>query len=58
MATGSSVDYVQNVIGGDYVYAIELRDKGRHGFLLPKEEILPTSKEAFEGLKYLLENME
>lgn len=57
MASGSSVDYVQDVVGADYVYAVELRDKGKNGFLLPKEEILPTSLEAFEGVKYLLRNM-
>lgn len=33
-----------------YSYAVELRDTGRHGFLLPEEEILPSSEETFAGV--------
>ena len=28
-----------------YSYSVELRDTGRHGFLLPRELILPTALE-------------
>lgn len=56
-ASGSSMDYVKDMASGKYVYAVELRDRGNHGFLLPPEEILPTSEEAFEGVKYLLRHM-
>lgn len=52
------MDYVQDVLGGEYVYTIELRDKGKNGFLIPKEEILPSSVESFEGIKCLLTHME
>ena len=36
-----------------YSYAVELRDTGRHGFLLPKEEILPSSEETFAAVVHL-----
>lgn len=31
-------------------YTIELRDKGRHGFVLPKEQIRQTGEELFAGI--------
>lgn len=54
---GSSIDYVQDNVGGDYAFGVELRDRGEYGFVLPPDQILPTSREAFEGVKYLLRNM-
>ncbi|KAG6364297.1 hypothetical protein INS49_005897 [Diaporthe citri] len=56
-ATGSSVDYVNDVTGADYVFTVELRDTGRNGFVLPASQILPTGQESYEGVKYLLRNM-
>ncbi|TLD04478.1 uncharacterized protein PgNI_11925 [Pyricularia grisea] len=56
-ATGSSVDYVNDVIGADYVFTTELRDTGDNGFILPKEQIVPSGEEAWAGLRYLLRNM-
>ena len=38
-------------IGVKYAFAVELRDKGHYGFLLPASLIEPTAKELFEGLK-------
>lgn len=55
-ATGTAMDYA-HVIGAEYSYAVELRDKGKHGFLLPKEEILPTCEESFAGVKSILKSM-
>ena len=40
-----------------YSFAIELRDKGLFGFLLPPHYIEPTAKELFEGLKTLIGEM-
>lgn len=33
-------------------FTIELRDTGRYGFVLPKEQIIPTGEEMWEALKY------
>lgn len=56
-ATGSSVDYVNDVTDADYVFTVELRDTGRNGFVLPASQILPTGQESYEAVKYLLRNM-
>ncbi|KAK3322993.1 carboxypeptidase A2 [Apodospora peruviana] len=56
-ATGSSVDYVNDVIGADYTFTAELRDTGNYGFVLPANQILPTATESFAGVRYLLLNM-
>ncbi|KAG8156469.1 hypothetical protein KVR01_013703 [Diaporthe batatas] len=56
-ATGSSVDYVQDVVKSDYTFTVELRDTGSNGFVLPASQILPTGQESYEGVKYLLRNM-
>lgn len=57
-ASGSSVDYVTDVVKGDYTFTSELRDTGRYGFVLPPAQILPSGEEAFAGVKYLLQNMQ
>lgn len=56
-ASGSSVDYVNDVTGADYVFTVELRDTGANGFVLPPNQILPSGKEAYAGVRYLLQNM-
>lgn len=56
-ATGSSVDYVNDVIKSDYTFTSELRDTGRYGFVLPANQIVPSGEEAYAGFKYLLQNM-
>ncbi|KAH8895379.1 zinc carboxypeptidase [Thozetella sp. PMI_491] len=56
-ATGSSVDYVNDVVGSDYTFTSELRDTGHYGFVLPADQILPSGEEAFAGVRYLLLNM-
>lgn len=44
-AAGGSDDWAKS-IGIKYSYTIELRDTGRHGFVLPAQYIQPTGKEA------------
>ncbi|OAA54702.1 carboxypeptidase A1 precursor [Cordyceps fumosorosea ARSEF 2679] len=56
-ATGSSVDYVADVVKADHTFTAELRDTGRYGFVLPPEQIRPSGEEAFDGVAYLLTNM-
>jgi extracellular matrix protein 14 len=51
-AAGGADDWAYGVAGIPYVYTIELRDTGRYGFILPKEYIIPTGEEFYEGLKY------
>lgn len=56
-ATGTSVDYVNDVVQSDYTFTIELRDTGANGFVLPANQILPSGQEAYAGVKYLLRNV-
>ncbi|CAF0786020.1 unnamed protein product [Didymodactylos carnosus] len=46
-ASGNSADWVKAKRNIKYSYVIELRDKGKYGFLLPPKEIVPTAQEAF-----------
>ncbi|CAL4060397.1 unnamed protein product [Meganyctiphanes norvegica] len=54
---GSSVDWVYEKVGIPMSFALELRDLGRYGFLLPSSEIIPTAKETWAGLAALIEAM-
>ena len=56
-ATGSSVDYVNDVVKADYTFTSELRDTGNYGFVLPASQIVPSGEEAYAGVRYLLLNM-
>ncbi|KAG9231158.1 hypothetical protein BJ875DRAFT_128736 [Amylocarpus encephaloides] len=56
-ATGSAVDYANDISKAKYPFTIELRDTGRYGFILPPSQILPTVVETYAGFKYLLQNM-
>lgn len=55
--SGTTKDYVYGVLRVRYTFAIELRDKGKYGFLLPPNQIVPTATEFFEGLKALVREM-
>jgi len=48
---------VYKALGVKYSYIVELRDQQGHGFVLPKEQILPTGEETLEGLKALAKYM-
>ncbi|KAK7751331.1 hypothetical protein SLS62_006737 [Diatrype stigma] len=52
---GGSNDYVQDISGAEFAWAIEVRDTGRYGFVLPPEQIIPTGYESWLGLKNLLD---
>ncbi|RWS10761.1 carboxypeptidase A2-like protein, partial [Dinothrombium tinctorium] len=58
-ASGVSFDWVFDEIGFNYSFAIEMRDRGLNGFVLPKSEIISAASETWQGIKtvlfYLLE---
>lgn len=47
VASGTSMDWVYGVAQIPYVYSIELRDAFDYGFLLPPDQIIPTSEETW-----------
>ncbi|KAJ3078247.1 Carboxypeptidase A4, partial [Quaeritorhiza haematococci] len=49
-ASGSSVDWVYGPGKVKYTYTVELRDKGRNGFVLPARDIVPSGKETYAGV--------
>ncbi|KAM7194412.1 hypothetical protein V8F20_007938 [Naviculisporaceae sp. PSN 640] len=57
--TGSSTDYLTDVAKAELAWTIELRPTGSSssGFILPAGQILPSSIEQWEGMKYLLATM-
>ena len=52
-AAGVSEDYGYGTLKVKYTYIVELRDTGKHGFLLPESFIEATGIETFEALKVL-----
>jgi len=55
IASGGSHDWVYGAAGVVYSFAIELRDTGKFGFLLPANQIVPQGEEAFAGVQYIAE---
>lgn len=53
VASGSSADWGYDVAGIKHSYALELRDTGEWGFLLPPSQISDTAEEFFAGCKAL-----
>ncbi|XP_073327545.1 carboxypeptidase A1-like [Pagrus major] len=52
-ASGGTIDWTYNQ-GIKYSYTFELRDTGRHGFLLPANQIIPTAQETWLGLMAIM----
>ncbi len=51
MFTGGADDWAKGAAKVKYAYTIELRDTGRHGFILPASYIKPVGKEAFAAIR-------
>ena len=50
-ASGSSPDWAYTKANIKYSFALELRDKGRYGFLLPVDQIRATNEETWAGVR-------
>ncbi len=55
--SGGSDDWTYGALGLVYSYALELRDTGRYGFLLPANQIIPTARETFAGFQAMAYEM-
>jgi len=53
-SSGNSRDWAAGAAHIPYVYTVELRDRGQHGFLLPPDQILQTGVETWEGVKAMM----
>lgn len=52
-ASGGSDDWAKALLKVKYAFTIELRDTGKHGFILPAHYIIPTSKEALAAIEVI-----
>lgn len=57
-ASGTASDWAYEKAGIKYSYTIELRDTGNYGFLLPRNQIVPTGEETFNGFLAMIGQME
>ena len=57
VASGSSVDYFYNQLGLKCTFAVELRDTGRYGFLIPDAQIPLVAEEMWNGYQIFMENI-
>ncbi len=50
-ASGFSIDWSYAKLKAKYSYCVELRDRGKYGFLLPEDQIIPTGEECYAAIK-------
>jgi len=50
VASGGSIDWIKGIHDTTLAYTFELRDTGRNGFILPPDQIIPSSLELIDGL--------
>lgn len=51
VGSGFGIDFAYDQCGIVHSYLVELRDKGANGFVLPADQIMPTARETFAGLR-------
>jgi len=56
-AAGDSCDWYKGEVGVRFVFTAELRDSGRHGFLLPRGQIVPSGEEMWEAFKAMADKL-
>lgn len=49
-SSGTSIDWIHEIPGTRLTFLYEFRDKGRNGFILPPQEIIPNSEEVLDSL--------
>ncbi|XP_065653400.1 carboxypeptidase B-like [Hydra vulgaris] len=49
-ASGGSIDWTYGYLGVIYSFALELRDNGSYGFVLPADQIKPTGEETTDAI--------
>ncbi|CAF0886703.1 unnamed protein product [Rotaria sordida] len=58
IASGNTVDWTFGTANVTFSYAVELRDTGEYGFLLPEDQIVPCGQETLAGVLALLKYIE
>merc|ERR1712066_1077511 len=53
-AAGASDDWYKGVLGTRFSFTTELSDTGLHGFILPKEQIIPSGEEMWAGFEVVI----
>jgi len=56
-AAGASDDWYKGVLGTRFSFTTELRDTGRHGFVLPKDQIIPSGEEMWAGFEVVINRL-
>merc|ERR1712117_474004 len=56
-AAGASDDWYKGVLGTRFSFTTELRDTGLHGFILPKEQIIPSGEEMWAGFEVVINRL-
>ncbi|CCE63686.1 hypothetical protein TPHA_0F02040 [Tetrapisispora phaffii CBS 4417] len=51
LGAGSALDYMYHH-RAHWAFQLKLRDTGRHGFLLPSDQITPVGKETYAAIRY------
>jgi len=56
-ASGASDDWYKGVLGTRFSFTTELRDTGKHGFVLPSQQIIPSSEEMWAGFEVVINTL-
>jgi len=57
LASGSSIDWAYDKSDVKIAFALELRDKGQYGFMLPTSQIKPAVEETWAGVRAVIEKL-